>query len=65
MGLSGFNRMRERRLRYGQAEQRNTERQETQTEQTKKEIMSLLDKKGIEYNPRDKKEVLLVLLGGD
>ena len=49
----------------GETEQGNTEGQETQTEQTKKEIMALLDEKNIEYNPRDKKEVLLALLGGD
>ncbi len=32
---------------------------------TKREIMEVLDKKGIKYNARDKKEVLEKLLGGD
>jgi hypothetical protein len=31
---------------------------------TKKEVMESLDASGIEYNPRDKKEVLLKLLEG-
>jgi len=34
-------------------------------ELTKKDIMALLDEKGIEYNPRDKKDELIELLGGD
>jgi hypothetical protein len=33
-------------------------------EMTKKEIMESLDAGGIDYNPRDKKEVLLKLLEG-
>ena len=33
-------------------------------EMTKKEVMESLDASGIEYNPRDKKEVLLKLLEG-
>ena len=32
---------------------------------TKKEIMSMLDDKGIEYNPRQTKTELIKLLGGD
>jgi hypothetical protein len=32
---------------------------------TKKEIMSMLDDKGIEYNPRQTKAELIALLGGD
>ena len=32
---------------------------------TKKEIMSMLEDKGIEYNPRDTKAELIKLLGGD
>jgi hypothetical protein len=35
---------------------------EPKTEKTKPEIMALLDEAGTEYNPRDKKEVLLKLL---
>jgi hypothetical protein len=31
---------------------------------TKKEVMDSLDAGGVEYNPRDKKEVLLKLLEG-
>lgn len=34
-------------------------------EMTKKEIMSMLDDKGIEYNPRQTKAELIELLGGD
>lgn len=34
-------------------------------EMTKKEIMSMLDDKGIEYNPRQTKTELIKLLGGD
>ena len=34
-------------------------------EMTKKEIMSILDDKGIGYNPRDTKAELIKLLGGD
>ena len=34
-------------------------------EMTKKEIMSMLDDKGIEYNPRQTKSELIKLLGGD
>jgi hypothetical protein len=34
-------------------------------EMTKKEIMSTLDDKGIEYNPRQTKTELIKLLGGD
>jgi len=34
-------------------------------EMTKKEIMSMLDDKGIEYNPRQTKAELIKLLGGD
>lgn len=34
-------------------------------EMTKKEIMSMLDDKGIEYNPRQTKTELLKLLGGE
>lgn len=34
-------------------------------EMTKKEIMSMLDDKGIEYNPRQTKAGLVKLLGGD
>jgi hypothetical protein len=34
-------------------------------EMTKKEIMSMLDDKGIEYNPRQTKTELVKLLGGD
>lgn len=36
--------------------------QPAESELTKKEIMALLDKAEIEYNPRDKKEVLMELL---
>ncbi len=32
---------------------------------TKKEIMSMLDDKGIEYSPRQTKAELIALLGGD
>ena len=32
---------------------------------TKKEIMSMLEDKGIEYNPRQTKAELIKLLGGD
>jgi len=32
---------------------------------TKKEIMSMLDERGIEYNPRQTKAELIKLLGGD
>jgi hypothetical protein len=32
---------------------------------TKKEIMSMLGEKGIEYNPRQTKTELIKLLGGD
>ena len=34
-------------------------------EMTKKEIMSMLDDKGIGYNPRQTKAELIKLLGGD
>ena len=34
-------------------------------EMTKKEIMSMLDERGIEYNPRQTKTELIKLLGGD
>ena len=34
-------------------------------EMTKKEIMSMLDDKGIEYSPRQTKSELIKLLGGD
>ena len=34
-------------------------------EMTKKEIMSMLDDKGIEYNPRQTKAELIKLLGGE
>lgn len=34
-------------------------------EMTKKEIMSMLDERGIEYNPRQTKAELIKLLGGD
>lgn len=34
-------------------------------EMTKREIMSMLDDKGIEYNPRQTKAELIKLLGGD
>jgi len=34
-------------------------------EMTKKEIMSMLDDKGIGYNPRNTKAELIKLLGGD
>ncbi len=34
-------------------------------EMTKKEIMSMLEDKGIECNPRDTKAELIKLLGGD
>ena len=34
-------------------------------EMTKKEIMLMLDDKGIEYNPRQTKAELIKLLGGD
>lgn len=34
-------------------------------EMTKKEIVSMLDDKGIEYNPRQTKTELIKLLGGD
>ncbi len=34
-------------------------------EMTKKEIMSMLDDKGIGYNPRNTKTELIKLLGGD
>lgn len=34
-------------------------------EMTKKEIMSMLDEKGIGYNPRQTKTELIKLLGGD
>jgi hypothetical protein len=34
-------------------------------EMTKKEIMSMLDDKGIGYNPRQTKTELIKLLGGD
>lgn len=34
-------------------------------EMTKKEIMSMLDDKGIEYSPRQTKTELIKLLGGD
>lgn len=32
---------------------------------TKKEIMSMLDDKGVEYSPRQTKAELMALLGGD
>ena len=34
-------------------------------EMTKREIMSMLDDKGIEYSPRQTKSELIKLLGGD
>ena len=34
-------------------------------EMTKKEIMLMLDERGIEYNPRQTKSELIKLLGGD
>ena len=34
-------------------------------EMTKKEIMLMLDERGIEYNPRQTKAELIKLLGGD
>ena len=37
----------------------------TPDEMTKKGIMSMLDNKGIEYNPRQTKTELAKLLGGD
>ena len=36
--------------------------EESNPELTKKEIVKLLDKKGIEYNIRDKKDILIKLL---
>jgi hypothetical protein len=38
--------------------------QPTEPEKTKKEIIALLDEAKIEYNPRDKKDVLIGLLEG-
>lgn len=52
--------------RVEKLEAQNAEKKEEQEEKepvlTKKDVIALLDEKGIKYNPRDKKDALIELL---
>ncbi|GFN35814.1 hypothetical protein [Tepidimicrobium xylanilyticum] len=68
MSLTGFQRRR-RQLAKRKALEEQKKQEEVKKlsidDMTKEEIIKKLEEKGIEYNPRDKKEVLFNLLVGD
>jgi hypothetical protein len=68
MSLTGFQRRR-RQLAKRKALEEQKKQEEVKKlsidDMTKEEIIKKLEEKGIEHNPRDKKEVLFKLLVGD